>query len=156
MAEEKQDQYYEDEINLSEVFSVLWKRKLWIAALVVAALVLSYIWAASHARSYTQSLVQLNFSGIDKHTYPDGTPFEMHDLISTNILDVAAEAIEDAEHRKLFLSNPRGFITVDPRIPVEVMEKIKAMEREKQTYDYLPNQFYISFVQPKAGVFTHE
>jgi len=39
MAEEKQDQYVEDEINLSEVFSVLWKRKLWIAAFAVAAVV---------------------------------------------------------------------------------------------------------------------
>jgi len=156
MAEEKQDQYFDDEINLAEVFSVLWKRKLWIAALIVAAMVFSYGWAVSHGKSYTRSLVQLNFSGIDKHTYPDGTPFEMHDLISTDILDVAANAIEDTEHRELFLSNPRGFITVDPRIPIEVKEKISAMEREKQTYDYLPNQFYISFVQPKDGIFTHE
>ena len=48
MAEEKQDQYFDDEINLAEVFSVLWKRKLWIAALVVAAMVFSYGWAVSH------------------------------------------------------------------------------------------------------------
>ena len=156
MAEEKQDQYVEDEINLSEVFSVLWKRKLWIAAFAVAAVVFSYSWAAFHAQSYTKTLVQLNFSGIDKHTYPDETPFEMHDLIATDVLSIAANAIHDAEHRELFLRNPRGFITVDPRIPVEVEEKIKAMEREKQTYDYLPNQFYISFVQRKDGVFTHE
>jgi len=80
----------------------------------------------------------------------------MHDLIATDVLSIAANAIHDAEHRELFLRNPRGFITVDPRIPVEVRQKITAMEREKQTYDYLPNQFYISFVQPKDGVFTHE
>lgn len=156
MAEEKQEQYYEDEINLVEVFLVVWRRKLWIAAFVVAALVFSYMWAVSHVESYTQSLVQLNFSGIDKHVYPDKTPFEMHDIISTDILSIAANAIEDAGHRELFLRNPRGFITIDPRIPAEVKEKIKTMERDKLTYNYFPNQFYIRFSQLKDGVFTHE
>ena len=156
MAEEKQDQYYEDEINLAEMFSVIWKRKLWIIAFVIAAVLLSYIWAVSNAKSYTQSLVQLNFSGIDKHMYPDETPFEMHDIISTDILSIAANAIEDTEHRQIFLNNPKGFITIDPRVPIEVKEKIKAMEREKQTYNYFPNQFYISFVEQEGGIFSHE
>ena len=156
MATERNDQIYEDEIDLREIFSVLWRRKWLIFGVVVASVVLAYGWSMLHSTSYTKSMMQLNFSGIDKHLYPDGTQFETHDIISQDILNVAADAIENTGHRELYLKNPRSFIFVEPVIPIEVKEKIKAMERNKQTYVYLPSQFTVSFIQPRNGVFTHE
>ena len=156
MTVEKNDQFYEDEIDLKEIFAVLWRRKWLICGVVIVSVILAYGWTIMHSRSYTKSMMQLNFSGIDKHLYPDGTQFETHDIITQDILNAAADAIENVEHRDLYLTNPRSFIFIDPFVPIEVKEKIKAMERAKQTYIYLPSQFYISFVQPRNGVFTHE
>ncbi len=156
MTAERNDQLYEDEIDLKELFSVLWRWKWLICIVVIASVILAYGWTFLHSRSSTKSLIQLNFSGIDKHLYPDGTQFEMHDIIAQDILHAAADSLDKTEHRDLYLSNPRSFIFVDPFIPIEVKEKVKAMERNKQTYFYLPSQFQISFIQPRNGVFSHE
>jgi len=156
MTAERNDQLYEDEIDLKELFSVLWRWKWLICIVLIASVILAYGWTFLHSRSSTRSLIQLNFSGIDKHLYPDGTQFEMHDIIAQDILHAAADSLDKTEHRDLYLSNPRSFIFVDPFIPIEVKEKVKAMERNKQTYFYLPSQFQISFIQPRNGVFSHE
>jgi len=156
MTAERNDQLYEDEIDLKEIFSVLWRRKWLICGVIVFGVTLACGWTIMHSRSYTKSLIQLNFSGIDKHLYPDGTQFEMHDIIAQDILYTAGDALENTGHRDVYLSNPRSFIFVDPFIPIEVKEKIKAMERNKQTYFYLPSQYQMSFIQPRNGVFSHE
>jgi len=153
---EENRQYYDDEIDLMDVFSTLWKRKLVIAGVVALCLLLAVGWLTHGARSYTQQLVQLNFAGIDQHQYPDGTRFRMQDLIAQNILVAAAEAIDNAEHRQQFIENPRRFVFVDPFIPVEVKENMKRMERDKQTYIYLPNQFYVNFIEKRGGTYSHE
>ncbi len=156
MAAEREDRIYDDELDLRELFSVLWRRKWIIIGMVIIMVLLALGWTIATSKNYTESLIQLNFSGIDKHLYPDETRFEMHDIIAQDILSVAANALDNAEHRELFTSNPRSFIFIDPFIPIEVKEKMKAMERDKQTYVYLPNQFFVRFVQPRGEVFSHD
>lgn len=151
-----EERIYDDEIDLRDLFSVIWRRKWVLAGVVIASVFLAAGWALLTSSTRTEMLLQLNFSGIDKHEYPDQTSFEMHDLISQDLLVEAAQAIEHPERRALFLEKPRSFIFVDPFIPVEVREKMKAMEREKQTYIYLPNQFIIRFVESGSGVFSHD
>ncbi|MEA3222141.1 MAG: Wzz/FepE/Etk N-terminal domain-containing protein [Thermodesulfobacteriota bacterium] len=158
MEEEKERLgYYEDEIDLSEILSVLWGRKWLIAGICVIAVLLAAGWSISNAHSKTTTFIGLNFSGIEKHKNPDGSQFDMHDIIRPEVLTNAATVIEDNELREIFINKPRGFVSINPFIPAEIKEKMAAMERENKTYIYLPTQFYLNFTQshPK-GAFSPE
>jgi len=156
MDENRENEYHQDEIDLMEIFSVLWKRKWLIVLIVILAVILALGWCMYTSQSYTMALIKLNFAGIDKHAYPDGSEFDMHDIISSDILDQAAKSIENPEHLKVFQNKPRGFVFIDPFIPVEVKEKMQQMEKQKQTYIYLPDQFYLRFIEPRQSVFSYE
>ncbi len=157
MEENEKPEYYEDEIDLMEILSVLWRRKWLIAGICVIAVILTTGWSISNAHSKTATLIQLNFSGIEKHENPDGSQFDMHDIIRPEVLTNAATVIEDKELREIFMNKPRGFVSIDPFIPAEIKEKMATMERENKTYIYLPTQFYLNFTQshPK-GAFSPE
>lgn len=157
MEEDRRPEYYEDEIDLMEILSVLWRRKWLIVSIVAIAMVSAVGWSLFNAHDCTEALIQLNFSGIEKHKYPDGGQFDMHDIISPEILVKAANVIEDKTHREMFTNKSRGFVFIDPFIPIEVREKTQEAEKEKKTYIYLPNQFYLRFIQPvSGGVFSPE
>ena len=150
--EDRIDTHYEDEIELRDYLAVLWRRKGLIVGFVAAVMVATGVWALLKARSstkhVTETLVQLNFSGIEKHHNPDGTKFDMYDIIRPEILSAAVGVIEDEEHRNRVRQKPRGYIFVEPFVPEEIKEKIEGMKKQKKTYLYLPNQFRLKFMYP--------
>ncbi len=157
MGDSEDREYYDDEIDLGEIISALSRRKWLILGIVSVSLILAIGWSILGSRDCTEALIQLNFSGMEKHKYPDGSQFDMYDIIAPDIMVRAASSITDTEHRKVFTAKPRNFVFIDPFIPFEVREKMKAMEREHKTYIYLPNQFYLRFIQHRqGGVFSPE
>ncbi len=156
MRDSEDREYYDDEVDLGEIISALSRRKWLILGIVGFSLVLAIGWDILKSRYLTEALIQLNFSGMEKHKYPDGSQFDMYDIIAPDVINRAATAITDTKHRESFTSNPRGFIFIDPFIPFEIKAKMKKMEKEHKTYIYLPNQFYLRFIQPRSGIFTPE
>jgi len=76
----------EDEINLVDIAKVLWKRKIMIVMLTVLfSIGAAGIASVRYPETYVSGLViSLNFPGIEKHKYPDGTIFEGRNIIAPN------------------------------------------------------------------------
>ena len=55
----------EDEIDLLDIFLRLWKHKFLIILLVLLTTASAYLYLFITSKSYTDSLVRLEFSGID-------------------------------------------------------------------------------------------
>jgi len=168
MEDKTNHDYHEDEIDLYELLGVLWKKKGLIVLIVAVCVICAGVYAYSKARVITSEMVKLSFSGIDKHAYPDGSAFDMHDLIAPDILQKASGAISNAPARQAFLTNPRSYIIVRPIIPKVVIKEAERMEKdprvaamtmkavmesEKNAYVYRPNQFSLLFIEPKDGPF---
>jgi hypothetical protein len=157
MQEEIEQRKFIDEIDYLHVLDVLNKWKRMILIIVLIGVIFSYSYCLMNARSITGSLVQLNFSGIENHEYPDGKKFESNDLIAPDILISITKTIKDPELMIQFSNNPRGYLYVDPNIPVEVEEQAREMKKvQKKTMFYLPNQYYIRFAQSIWGPFPSD
>ena len=88
---EMSQQLEEDEINLNELFSKIWRRRKFIAALVALVMVLvagisavQYMIKPS-VKNYSES-VRFNFPSSIQGTYPSGQRFSKNDLITTAVL----------------------------------------------------------------------
>ena len=156
MQAERGTDYYEDEIDLGELLAVLWRRKGLMALIVVIGLLLGAFYSLSDSRNVTTSQIKADFDGIDKHLYPDGSRFDMYDLVAPDILSRAALAIEDEDRRQAFLQKPRGYVTIDAFIPGEVKSEMEARRKKGETYIYLPNQFTLRLSEPGGGMFDSE
>ncbi len=149
-----QERFDEREIDFMKIFLIIKRHKLLIMSIIAVCVLIGCIYILKHTNSVSGCKVALTFNGIDKHEYPDGDKFEMNDLISSDAITEVAKIIEDPNKRKMFEKNPRAFLFVDPFIPIEVQDKASRMEKlERKTLVYLPNQYYIRFIQKLGGSF---
>lgn len=149
---DRQERFDEKEIDFMKIFFMIKRHKWLIMSIVGACIVIGGIYILINASSVSECKVALTFSGIDKHEYPNGKKFEMNDLIPSDAAIQAANVIQNPQKRKIFERNPKSFLFVDPFIPIEVQEKAIEMKKvKKETLYYLPNQYYIRFVQKLAG-----
>ena len=81
MGDSEDREYYDDEVDLGEIISALSRRKWLILGIVGISLVLAIGWGILGSRDLTEALIQLNFSGMEKHKYPDGSQFDMYDIM---------------------------------------------------------------------------
>ncbi len=84
--------YEEDEIDLSELFARVWRRRLFIVAFVFVAMVLSSGYfalnlAANPPEKRFSSVVQFSFPNAEKGLYPGGQKFSYNDLVSAKVLE---------------------------------------------------------------------
>jgi len=81
----------EDEINLGDLARSVWKtRGIWVITMIIVSVLFWGWWAAKHLnspapRSYSSPVI-FTFPGIEKGTYPNGTPFQRSDLIAPSVL----------------------------------------------------------------------
>ena len=157
MQEDIEQNTSNDEIDLWHLLEVLIKRKWMILIIVAVGVLSSYLFSLKDVQSITEALIQFNFSGIEKHLYPDGKEFDLNDLIAPDILYDIAKTIKDPKLSRLFSKNPRSYLFVDPLIPVEVAALAQEMKKvQKKTLFFLPNQYYLRFIQPVFGPFPYE
>lgn len=149
---DRQERFDEKEIDFMKIFFMIKRHKWLIMSIVGAFIVIGGIYILINSNSVSECKVALTFSGIDKHEYPNGKKFEMHDLIPSDAAIQAANVIQNTKKRKTFEKNPKSFLFVDPFIPIEVQEKaIELKKVKKETLNYLPNQYYIRFIQKLGG-----
>gem|GEM_PF-3060617 len=84
--------YAEDEIDLSELFERVWRRRLFIVAFVFIAVVLASGFfalnlAANPPEKRFSSVIQFSFPDAEKGLYPGGQKFSYNDLVSAKVLE---------------------------------------------------------------------
>ena len=78
-----------DEIELMDLFLVLWRRKLIIIGVVFFSMLMVFIFLTYQQKKElrTEMVISLAFEGVDKGLYPDGSTFESKDIISPTVLN---------------------------------------------------------------------
>jgi hypothetical protein len=151
---ETPERFDEIEIDFMKIFFIIKRHKWLIMSIIVICIIIGEVNILKHTNSVSACKVALTFNGIDKHEYPDGQKFEMNDLIPSDATTEVAKIIQNPDKRKIFEKNPRAFLFVDPYIPIEVQVKANEMKKvEKKTMFFLPNQYYVRFIQKLGGPF---
>lgn len=104
----------EDEIDLNKLFFKLWKRRLFIFAFVLIAIILiSGINAIIYIKTSTVEnfaiTVRFNFPSVKTDQYPSGQLFSKSDLISSAILKKVYEINDIKKHNITFDNFSSGF-----------------------------------------------
>ena len=78
----------DDEIELMDLFLVLWRRKWIIVGVVFFSMLIAFLFITFQQKKdlRTEMVISLNFEGIDKGLYPDGTVFDSKDIVSPDVL----------------------------------------------------------------------
>lgn len=128
-----------DEIELMDLFLVLWRRKSIIIGIVLFSVVCALLLITFQKKELrTEMVIGLNFEGINKGIYPDGSIFESIDIISPNVLS------------KLNLNiDLSGHVFVEALIPNQMQLKLK----EDSAYIYYPNRFKIVLLEYEPALF---
>lgn len=108
----------EDEINLNELFSKIWRRRKFVAGFVFVVMVLVLgVGAANHlltptVRGYSES-IRFNFPTSIQGAYPSGQRFSKNDLITTAVLKQVYDDNNLSEHDVTFENFASSF-TISP------------------------------------------
>lgn len=108
----------EDEINLGDLARSVWKtRGIWVISMLIVSVLFWGSWAAKHLqtpapRSYSLPIT-FTFPGIEKGTYPNGTPFQRSDLIAPSVLKTVYER-NSLEQYKLTLDAFTPMVRTSP------------------------------------------
>ena len=143
---EENNHYYEESLTVSDYWRILQKWKTFILAMVLIAVVLSsgIVLLKYPIKYVTESTIELNFKGIEKHTYPDESPFAQDQIIAPAILakvvDTLKSVIDETQLNKL-----RDSIGIRAITPPEIQEKIAQAKKRNDAFEYSPNQFVVSF-----------
>jgi Chain length determinant protein len=130
----------DDEIELMDLFLVLWRRKSIIIGVVIFSMVCAVLLVTFQKKELrTEMVVALNFEGIDKGVYPDGNLFESMDIVSPDVVNRLGLDIDLSGH--LFVEE----IVPDP---------VKAKIKKNPEFIYYPNRFKIVLVENDKILFS--
>lgn len=109
------------EIDLGQLFVNIWATRGMVvkAVLVVLALFICYIGASYLLSSKTvrySQVFDLGFEGLSKGTFPNGSPFQMSEIISPNVLNRVYRQ-NNLEEQGLKLDDFRRSVTIQPYAP---------------------------------------
>ena len=151
----------EEEISLAEVLRVLLKGKWIIGSLVIAAILISflYIMFFSPEIGNIQTIISFNYKGIEKGLDPNGKNKDVSMIKSPVVLDQVIRTLQLDQHN-ISSDDLRKNISITPVIPGNVTENIKRLEEDikgninsLQEYIYYPNKYIIGFtVTRKLGI----
>jgi LPS O-antigen subunit length determinant protein (WzzB/FepE family) len=138
-----QNSPFEEEIDIGEIFRVLFKWKYLILGMICLSIaVVSGRAFLLNKKTYISKItVALTFSGIEKHLNPDGSPFNANQLITPNILSKINISNKGGDTNNNLISD---FIEVENITPRFIQNKIAAALEKNEVYSFFPNQFLIS------------
>lgn len=130
------DSQYPDEITFSDLLMDIWKYRVVITIFVSLTLLLCVIgfYVLNPVRYKTSCVVGLNFPGIEKKAYPDGSPFSKDDILAPSII---AASIKKTDFD---IKTLRGMLTIKAINPPNIKDK----QAEEKGYIFPSNQFVIA------------
>ncbi len=92
-----------DEIDLAELFSNLWKKRLVVVLVALLGFTIGGIaflvkWAATPSNVTSSAEVRFSFNGVQDARYPNGQPFSINDLVSSNVLNAVYQSQDIADY----------------------------------------------------------
>ena len=92
----------------------------------------------------TEIDISLNYSGIEKHENPDGSLFDLRQIVNPKILSIASNVIKDTD-QEIPIEALMEMISIYPVIPPEQNNEIN---------NYFPNMFSLIFTVENEQIFT--
>lgn len=82
----------DDEIYLAELFAKLWRKRLVVVLVALLGFLAGGVvslknWMAQPLENQAAVELRFNFNGVQDGRYPNGQPFSINDIISTNVLN---------------------------------------------------------------------
>ncbi len=131
----------DDKIELMDLFFVLWRRKWLIICFVCFFMLITIVFLRIQQNKVLRSEIQiaLNFEGVDKGLYPDGSVFERNDIISPLVLSKVGLDVDLTRH-----------IFIEGIIPNRIQEK----SEKNMSFVYHPNKFKIILIDKNGSLFN--
>ena len=143
---------YDDEIDLFEVMGTIWKWKKGLTLFVFVAVAVGLMVGHTYnPKNVTAKVtVGLSFDGIEKHTYPDGKPFEPVDLISPRVIRLSIDSLklEGVEITSEAIEAIIGNVSVEPVLSNAMKQKIHDAEKSGQLPNVYPSEYALSVTVP--------
>ena len=128
----------------------VWKKKLILFSVSFVSMLLFFAYAAYNTYMTEHMRISLIYPNAEKGYYPDGTRFDMYDMISdTVLLDTIESYNSETNTNHLDLEEVKKRITVDYHLSGNVQDKIQSAINLGQNYTYFSNEYIISF-NPKT------
>jgi hypothetical protein len=138
------------EISLRDIMEVLLKGKRIIVSTALIFLIGAFIYFKFFTPSTIQTLISLNFKGIEKGLDPNGKNFDISVIESPSNIDKVIEKL-GLSKKGITTDYIRGSVSITPIIPAGITEKIKKQNetksgsiKDQQEYAYYPNIYTIS------------
>lgn len=126
-------------------FMYIWKRK-WL--ILVIAFILTAAYFARHCYNvyYTENMsISLIYPDSEKGKYPDGTRFNVYDMLSDDVLNAAIEGYNRDADVRITISDVINSIEVSEYLTADVLSKVDETRDLGIDYAYFANEFNVSF-----------
>ena len=140
---------YIKRIVLSFYWRVLNLSKKKVAMILAISLVLSVVLTTVQeiSSSYINSMiVTLNYEGAKEGLNPDGSRFNISEIVSDEVLKKAISVMGD---NSLTVEGLKSRITIDSKMPLSAIEKTTAAIASGSNYRYNPSEFDVYYSQKK-------
>lgn len=139
---------YDDEIELMDIFRVLWKRKVMIGALVFFGVFITLLFVQFKYPKIKRVTCQidLSFPGISEHKNPDGTLFEKDDIILPEVIGMAYERLiknYGNENNKIIIHDILHSIQIIEVIPEDILKKISEAQKKNSEFPFFATVYKI-------------
>ena len=130
---------------------ILWLRRIFTKKNILKVIVISLLFGML-GETYNMLIlnrqksmvIEFNYPGVEKGLNPDGSPFEIANLKSDEVLERAKEQMQYNDIDTAALKS-RIFIT--SKITATTMDKIVSAVQNEKNITYLPTTFYVYYSQ---------
>ena len=149
----KEKEYYvenimedDNEIDLLEILKKIWKNKKIIALIFLIGTFISLVGAKIYKKSTTVSRVGIsfNFEELKQGKNPDGTPFNMAEIIPSKSIYNAYNKYKTLSDDNLSITDFRKFIKITPIIPKNISVLVEKNLKEGVFYSFTPTEYFIT------------
>ena len=133
---------------LIKYFKIIMKRKAFVIICIMLTCLLAFMFLILKYpfKHGTKIDISLNYSGIEKHENPDGTLFDVRQIVNSRILSIASNVIQDTD-QETPIEDLMEMISIYPVIPPE-------LNKNNVINNYFPNMFSLIFTAEDEKIFT--
>lgn len=128
-----------------KLFMYVWQRKWRI--FIVSVLVTAVFFAGScYNTYYTESmLVSFIYPNSEKGKYPDGTRFNIYDMLSDEVIRSAVELYNAETDKRITVSDVEDGIAVKENMTADILSKVDSARELGMDYAYFTNEYCLTF-----------
>lgn len=128
-----------------KIFMYIWQRKWRI--FIISLLTTAIFFTGSCYNAYYTENIMLSFiyPNSEKGKYPDGTRFNIYDILSDEIIKTAIESYNKETDKRIAMSDIEGNISVKENLTADVLSKVEDARNLGLDYSYFTNEYYITF-----------